>query len=570
MRSAFCSALVRFVEHDLVTRPGLWYGPGFGRTWSSLGLGTAQGGGEEVSGSRILHLGSFRHCVEIEEKPEVSTSKPAEDYVDSQAGRNAVQAVLQVISRYLGNQNQSGVGRSLSKEVHEIIHREKSAPSVYVYNRLISVLMEAGHHDEAYSVYGDMLPHTARPDSHTYVRLIVGFCKAGRIKQAQQVFRDMRVQRCESKGIVYNAMIHGLGEAGEVSEAWELLNQMTDNNCLPDVWTYNSVIHSLGKSGRVNDSLVLFKTMTSKGCTPDVFTYNSLICALGKAGRVVEACELYEGMIERGCLPDVVTYNTLIPVLCKAGEFASAITLFKFMRSVGCQPDVVTYSSLVAGLCKARRIDDALLLSTEMTLSGCAPNTVTFNSWLDGLCKVGRVAEAHMLFQKMVSLGYVPDAITFSILIDAFCKSGQFVDESFKLLKDIVKRAETLDARTVTIVYQSFKKVGKLKQAKRIMRNARGGGNDRSNLQLASSKDKRLVTPTTCAHKRIVLNPLAIRQEKQSNRRKNIFKGRQILDGIYTVSIEDLHKETIEIKNQIEGVVIISVVKRPNKYDRRS
>ncbi|CAM6084459.1 unnamed protein product [Calypogeia fissa] len=375
------------------------------------------------------------------------------------------------------NNSISGKSGSGRKSYCEGSQNSRQASTVYALNRQISILMETGYREEAYAIYKKIVPAGCKPDSYTYLHLIKGFCECGELKEAQELFRRIFAGEgfsCSgSEVFLYNAMVHGLGSAGLAKEALNLVDEMTRRGFTPDIYTYNSLLHSLGKVGKVTEALTVFESMAGNGFTPDVVTYNSVINCLGKAGRAMEAYEIYERMTKEGCLPDLHTFNTLLPVLGKAGELDLARNLYKYMTTVGCEPDVYTYTSLVTSLCRANRVDEALRVSVEMTEKGCAPNTVTFNIWLDGLCKGGRVVEAHLLFRRMLALGYAPDKITYCILIDASCKTGQFVDKSFDLLKDLLQCTCHLDRRTSDIVYQSFKKVGMLKQAKRIARNAR-------------------------------------------------------------------------------------------------
>ncbi|KAG2254220.1 hypothetical protein Bca52824_084356 [Brassica carinata] len=267
-------------------------------------------------------------------------------------------------------------------------------PTVFSYNAIMSVLVDAGYFDQAHK--DEVVLQDARP--HAALRLL----------------DNMSSQGCEMNAVACCTVVGGFYEEGFKVEAFELFGKMLASGVSLCVSAFNRLMHVLCKKGDVEECEKLLEKVIKRGVLPNLFTYNFFILGLCQKGELDAAVRMVACLVEQGPKPDVVTYNNLICGLCKSSKFQEAeFYLGKCAERIlgnavfnGIVPDEFTYRSLIEGLCHEGETNRALALFNEALGKGIKPNVILYNTLIKGLSKHGLILEAAQLATEMTEKGF--------------------------------------------------------------------------------------------------------------------------------------------------------------------
>lgn len=387
------------------------------------------------------------------------------------------------------------------------IKTKKCKPTSSVYNFIIIMLMQGGHHEKVHELYNEMCNEgNCFPDSVTYSALIATFCKLERCDSAIRLFEEMKENGMQPTPKIYTTLIAMFFLSKNVDSALSLFREMKDHCCMPNVFTYTELIKGLGKNGRVEDAYHYFLEMHKEDCKPDTVLMNNLLNILSKAGRIDDVLKVFAQMESLKCIPNVVTYNTIIKTLFESkSQSAEVASWFEKMKERGISPSSFTYSILIDGFCKTNRVEKALILLEEMDEKGFPPCPAAYCSLIDALgnarryeaaCELfqelkencgtstsrvyavmikhfgrcGRLNDAVDLFEEMKKLGCTPDNYAYNALMSGMVRVGM-VDEALSLFRTMQEQGCKPDINSHNIILNGLAKVGGPKQAMEMLSN---------------------------------------------------------------------------------------------------
>ncbi|XP_044488168.1 pentatricopeptide repeat-containing protein At4g20740 [Mangifera indica] len=380
-------------------------------------------------------------------------------------------------------------------------------PRVFLYNKIMDVLVRTNCLDLALSVYEDFKGHGLIEESVTYMILIKGLCKAGRVSEMFEILEKMRGNLCKPDVFAYTAMLRVLVWEGNLDACWRVWEEMRKDLVEPDVMAYVTLIMGFCKGGRVERGYELFREMKEKGVLIDRAIYGVLVDGFVGEGKVGKACDLLKDLVDSGYRADLGIYNSIIGGLCSIKRVDKAYKLFEITVQEGIEPDFSTVNPLLVCYAEMRRMDDFCKLLMQMEklrfcvvddlekffelmvgkeekinvalevfeeLKGKGYGSVSiYNILMGTLHKVGEVKKALSLFDEMKDLNLELNPSTYSIAIQCFVDSGD-VQEACTCHNKIVEMSHVPSVDAYSSLARGLCKIGEIDVAMMLVHDCLG------------------------------------------------------------------------------------------------
>lgn len=353
-------------------------------------------------------------------------------------------------------------------------------PDLYTFNILIKGLSRAGHADEGFKLLEVMGNYGFSPDSVTFNTLINGLCRVGKVKDGYRVLSEMQSGgKCRPDVVSYTSVILGYCRLGMLDEAVRVLNEMFVSGESPNLVTYNILIDGFCKAGNMEEAYSLFRKTVDR----DVVTYTTMVDGYCKDGQVDESIKLFHEMTVRGLVPNVYTYAVMINGLCKENRLSEACDILRQMRESGVIGRPFIYNPVIDGFCKAGNVDGANKVVEEMQDTGCRADRFTYTIMIVGHCMKGRMSEAINLFHEMLRVGCYPDSVSVQALVYCLIKAGM-PNEAMSVLLTVLEKGCTSELLSCRSITNEFLKLAKESDAAKLIKDLW----DKTGASLASSQ----------------------------------------------------------------------------------
>jgi pentatricopeptide repeat protein len=245
------------------------------------------------------------------------------------------------------------------------------------------------------------------PSVFVYSKVVSILVRAKQIELAMQQFEQMQSERTKADLVLFNTLLDACAQRGMADKAMQLLQQMTAAGDIPNVISYNAVINACSKGGQYAVRLQLMFEMKAAMLVPDVQSYNTLINVCSKGGQYETAIELLSEMKTVGLQPNEVSYTATIDACSKAKQYETAIELLSEMNAVGLKPDVITYTAVIDACKNTGNWQHVLDLTKQMKADGIIPNILTYTTAIDALQAGEQYHAADVLCAEVLSGGFL-------------------------------------------------------------------------------------------------------------------------------------------------------------------
>ncbi|KMZ61794.1 Pentatricopeptide repeat-containing protein [Zostera marina] len=311
-------------------------------------------------------------------------------------------------------------------------------PRVYLFNRIIDVLIRTRNLELGLRVYEDFRKDGLKEDGVTFMIIAKGLCKEGKVDQVFEILGRMRSECCKPDVFAYTAMVKVLVGEGYLDGCLRIWEEMERDGVMPDAMAYTTVITGLCHAGRVDDGFRLFREMKKKnGLLVDRASYGALVDGFVKLGKIGRGCEILNEMVKDGYRPDLGIYDSLIRGMCDVERVDKADKLFRVVIQEGLLPGFDTVCPILMAYVKMEEMDPIVGMVRRMHDLGlpALDHLVKFFTVLvvDGLEQ--QVVKAVQVFRSLKEKGYC-SVFIYNILIESLHRIGK-INMALSLFKEM-------------------------------------------------------------------------------------------------------------------------------------
>jgi pentatricopeptide repeat protein len=267
--------------------------------------------------------------------------------------------------------------------VYHEMKEQGFVPTARLYNSIILSMSRTRSQkpvNDIVDAYTEMLDQQIQPEITTISTVIEALCQ--RSFEVAEIIDEskLRIARDASNSAEEKLKVEMLKQEENVTTALNLFNASAGATYHPhSVQTFNAILEALGSHGMAEDVLHVYEKMEAANVSPTVYTFIHLINAFGMNGDMRSAIECYnEYKSQATAIPshdENLVYEALISSYFAAGDSKGGV---EFLKKVQCVPAKYISRKLldavVAGLSKSNEIAEALKWAHQMEKTATLPN----------------------------------------------------------------------------------------------------------------------------------------------------------------------------------------------------
>eukprot|EP00826_Nyctotherus_ovalis_P041399 TRINITY_DN415_c0_g1_i10.p1 TRINITY_DN415_c0_g1~~TRINITY_DN415_c0_g1_i10.p1 ORF type:complete len:736 (+),score=259.75 TRINITY_DN415_c0_g1_i10:217-2424(+) len=286
------------------------------------------------------------------------------------------------------------------------------------------------------------------------VNTVVDVCgKFGYPERIEGLLETLRKKKRQLSLVTYGKVITIYGQIHKSTQIDELLKEIKKLGLEFNEVTYGCVMEAYLRCGLYDKVEEIYKEAQKSGkFSSNIIIHTTLIRALAKKRDFHKVISHYDKLKRtKECKFNRIAYNALLDCCVKCGQYDKMSEIFEDMLTAASgqkeaildendiEPDLITYSTLIKGMCKSGVMHKAIMLYEEMKKKGIELDEVFFNSLLDGFVKCNcNVQESDKIISDMVKLKIKFSNYTYSILIKLYTKN-KMLEKALGVLEEMKK-----------------------------------------------------------------------------------------------------------------------------------
>ncbi|KAL8504012.1 hypothetical protein ACS0TY_022661 [Phlomoides rotata] len=332
---------------------------------------------------------------------------------------------------------------------------EMSERNVVSWTSLICGYARREWHQEAVSLFFQMIEERIEPSEVTMVSVISACAKLGNLNMGERVLDYTRRFGLSFNAVMINALVDMYMKCGAAEKARQLFDECVDKNLV----LYNTFMSNYVKLGKVREALDIFRGMIDVGPKPDRVTMLSVITSSAEIGDFCIGMQCHAYVLRNGIEGWDSIGNSLIDMYTKSGKQELACRVFDQMPN----KTIVSWNSLLAGFARNGDLESARRVFDDMP----DRDIVSWNTLIGALVQESLFTDAIELFHSMQKDGMIPDEVTMVSVVSACGYLGS-LDLAKWTYKYIEKFGIKRNIRLCTALVDMFARCGDSQSAMKV------------------------------------------------------------------------------------------------------
>lgn len=308
--------------------------------------------------------------------------------------------------------------------------------------------------DEVFLSFMNFLIRSEGVVEDTLINVVVDVCgKFAYPEKIEELRIALRQKQRELSLITYGKIVTIYGQLHKSDKVDELLTEIKKLGLEFNEVTYGCIMEAYLRCGLYDKVEEIYnEVQSSKKFASNIIIHTTLIRALAKKRNFHKVIAHYDKLKnDPQCKFNRIAYNALLDCCVKCNQYEKMSEIFEDMLKAvaenkgtkldgsDIEPDLITYSTLVKGMCKSGAIHKAISLYEEMKKKGLELDEVFFNSLLDGFVKCNcSIEESDKIINDMVKMKIKFSNYTYSILIKLYTKN-KMLEKALGVLEEMKK-----------------------------------------------------------------------------------------------------------------------------------
>ncbi|XP_076881171.1 pentatricopeptide repeat-containing protein At2g39620-like [Bidens hawaiensis] len=375
------------------------------------------------------------------------------------------------------------------KKAHDLFN-SLSGKDMVAWSAVIAAFAQSGYHEEAISLFCDMLYAGFKPSMVTIVGVLPAcaelcFKRLGKSVHCYSIKHDMVCDisietslvamyakfddftsamavfdRMVYKEVVaWNALINRYAQIGEANLAMKMFCRLQLTEVRPDPGTVVGVVSASAHLADLNLGTSIHGLVMKCGFESDCHVNNALIDMYSKS-RSLSSAELLFGLTKS---QDQVLWNVMIGAYMRNGCAQESIYTFHQMKYEGFRPSLVTFVSTLPAVAHLAAIKEGTSLHATIFRMGFTSNTIILNGLIDMYSKCGRVDLSEAVFNEIKD----KDTVSWNVMLAGYALNGS-VDCAFDFFSRMQSNLVEIDPVSFLSLLSACRHAGLVNEGKHV------------------------------------------------------------------------------------------------------
>ncbi|KAL1217779.1 Pentatricopeptide repeat-containing protein [Cardamine amara subsp. amara] len=319
---------------------------------------------------------------------------------------------------------------------------------VVSWSAMIASFEQAGHHDDALSLFRDMMKIHVKPNAvtltsvlpactgiaasrlgksiHCYAikadiecelatatAIISMYAKSGLFSPALKAFERLPIK----DAVAFNALAQGYTQIGDAGKAFDVYNNMKLHRVCPDSGTMVGMLQTCSLCSDYDRGSCVYGQTIKHGFDSEFHVAHALIDMFTKCDALSAAKSLFDNC---GFEKTSVSWNIMKNGYLLHGQAEEVIAAFRQMRVENFKPNTVTFVNILHAVAQLAALRVGMMVQASLIRFGFCSHTPVGNSLVDMYAKCGMIESSERCFVEIRN----KDMITWNTMLSAYADHG--------------------------------------------------------------------------------------------------------------------------------------------------
>ncbi|CAN8287171.1 unnamed protein product [Cochlearia groenlandica] len=362
---------------------------------------------------------------------------------------------------------------------------------VVSWTAMIASFEQAGHHDNALSLFRDMMRRHVKPNDVTLTSVLpacVGMAasKLGKSIHCYAIKADSESELATSTAVIsmyaksglfslalkaferlpvkdvvaFNALAQGYTQTGDSAKAFDVYNNIKLHGVRHDSGTMVGLLQTCALCNDYDLGSCVYGEVIKHGFDSECHVAHALIDMFSKCDAISAAKSLFS---KCGFEKSTVSWNIMMNGYLLNGQAEEAIAAFREMLVENFQPNIVTYVSILHAAAQLAALRVGMSVQARLIQFGYFSQTPVGNSLVDMYAKCGMIESSERCFSEIRNKGMV----SWNSMLSAYASNG-LASRAVSLFLIMQEHKLELDSISFLSVLSACRHAGLVQEGKRI------------------------------------------------------------------------------------------------------
>lgn len=288
---------------------------------------------------------------------------------------------------------------------------------VVSWSAMIASFEQAGYHDDALSLFRNMIKIHVKPNAVTLTSVLPACVEIAASRLGKSIHCYAIKADIESELAIATAIISMYAKSGLFSLALKAFERLP----IKDAVAFNALAQGYTQIGDAGKAFDVYDNMKLHGVCPDSGTMVGMLQTCALCSDYDRGSCVYCQIIKHGFDSECHVKHALIDMFTKCDALAAAKSLFDNCRF---QKTTVSWNIMMNGYLLHGQAEEAIAAFRQMRVENFQPNTVTFVNISHAAAQLAALRVGMSVQASLIQFGFFSHTPVGNSLVDMYAKCG--------------------------------------------------------------------------------------------------------------------------------------------------
>ncbi|KAG7574231.1 Pentatricopeptide repeat [Arabidopsis suecica] len=288
---------------------------------------------------------------------------------------------------------------------------------VVSWSAMIASFEQAGQHDQALSLFRDMMRTHVKPNAVTLTSVLQGCAGVAASRLGKSIHCYAIKADIESELETATAVISMYAKCGLFSPPLKAFERLP----IKDAVAFNALAQGYTQIGDASKAFDVYKNMKLHGVCPDSGTMVGMLQTCALCSDYARGSCVYGQIIKHGFDSECHVAHALIDMFTKCDALAAAKSLFD---KCGFEKSTISWNIMMNGYLLHGQAEEAIATFRQMKVEKFQPNAVAFVNIVRAAAELAVLRVGMSVHSSLIRFGFCSHTPVGNSLVDMYAKCG--------------------------------------------------------------------------------------------------------------------------------------------------